>query len=81
VDIDILSASQSAISAKTDDSDTDSIRQAVFELLNDHREPLVLHEGAVLTRLRQARKQLKANIDQDAVQKRINHKERQQESR
>ena len=42
VDIDNLSASQSAILAKTDDSDTDSMMQAVFELPDDYREPLVL---------------------------------------
>lgn len=42
VDIDNLTASQSAILAKTDDSDTDSIRQAIFELRDDYREPLVL---------------------------------------
>ena len=42
VDIDNLSASQSAILAKTDDSDTDSVRQAIFELQDDYREPLVL---------------------------------------
>lgn len=42
VDIDNLSANQSAILAKTDDSDTDSIKQALFELPDDFREPLVL---------------------------------------
>lgn len=85
VDIDNLSASQSAILAKTDDSDTDSIKQALFELPDDIREPLVLqvlighstqeiaeiigiNQGAVLTRLRRARKRLKAKIGQDAAQ-------------
>jgi RNA polymerase sigma-70 factor (ECF subfamily) len=42
VDIDNLSTSQSAILAKTDNSDIDSIRQAIFELEDDYREPLVL---------------------------------------
>jgi len=42
LDIDNLSASQSAILAKTDDSDTVGVRQAIFELQDDYREPLVL---------------------------------------
>lgn len=42
MDIDNLSASQSALLAKTDDSDTDSVQQAIFELRDDYREPLVL---------------------------------------
>lgn len=42
VDIDNLSPSQSAILVQTDDADTDSVRQAIFELQDDYREPLVL---------------------------------------
>jgi RNA polymerase sigma-70 factor (ECF subfamily) len=42
VDIDNLTASQSAMLAKTDNSDTDNVRQAIFELEDKYREPLVL---------------------------------------
>ena len=42
VDIDNLTASQSAILAKSDDADIDGVRQAIFELGEDYREPLVL---------------------------------------
>ena len=42
VDIDNLSPSQSAMLAETDDSDLDDLRQAIFRLEDDYREPLVL---------------------------------------
>ena len=42
VDIDNLSASQSAMLAETDDSDLDDLRQAIYRLEDDYREPLVL---------------------------------------
>lgn len=42
VDIDNLSASQAAMLAKTDDSQLDELRQAIFRLEDDYREPLVL---------------------------------------
>lgn len=42
VDIDNLTASQSAILAKTDNSDIDAMRQAIFKLNDGYREPLVL---------------------------------------
>jgi RNA polymerase sigma-70 factor (ECF subfamily) len=42
VDIDDLSPAQSALLAETDDSDIDDLRQAIFELDDDYREPLVL---------------------------------------
>jgi RNA polymerase sigma-70 factor (ECF subfamily) len=42
VDIDNLSPSQSAMLAETDDSDIDDLRQAIYRLEDDYREPLVL---------------------------------------
>ena len=42
VDIDNLSPAQSALLAETDDSDIDDLRQAIFQLDDDYREPLVL---------------------------------------
>ena len=42
VDIDNLSPAQSAMLAETDDSDIDDLRQAIFQLDDDYREPLVL---------------------------------------
>jgi len=42
VDIDNLSASQSTMLPSPDDSDTDGVRQATFELEDNYREPLVL---------------------------------------
>jgi RNA polymerase sigma-70 factor (ECF subfamily) len=42
VDIDNLSPSQSAMLAETDDSDLDDLRQAIYRLEDDYREPLVL---------------------------------------
>jgi RNA polymerase sigma-70 factor (ECF subfamily) len=42
VDIDNLSLSQSAMLAETDDSDIDDLRQAIYRLEDDYREPLVL---------------------------------------
>lgn len=42
VDIDNLTAGQSAIIATTDDSDIDGVRQAIFELEDIDREQLVL---------------------------------------
>jgi RNA polymerase sigma-70 factor (ECF subfamily) len=42
VDIDALSPAQSAMLAETDDSELDELRQAIFRLDDDYREPLVL---------------------------------------
>lgn len=42
VDIDELTASQSAMLAATDDADLDEMRMAIFRLDDDYREPLVL---------------------------------------
>ncbi len=42
VDIDNLSPAQSALLAETNDSDIDDLRQAIFQLDDDYREPLVL---------------------------------------
>ncbi len=42
VDIDNLSPAQSALLAETDDSQVDDMRQAIFRLDDDYREPLVL---------------------------------------
>jgi RNA polymerase sigma-70 factor (ECF subfamily) len=42
VDIDELTASQSALLAETDDAEADEVRAAIFRLENDYREPLVL---------------------------------------
>jgi len=42
VDIDNLTPSQSAMLAETDDSELDDLREAIFELDDDYREPLVL---------------------------------------
>jgi len=42
VDIDNLTATQSALLAETDDTEIDVVRQAIFELEDDYREPLVL---------------------------------------
>ena len=42
VDIDNLTPAQSAMLAETDDSDLDDMRQAIFRLDDDYREPLVL---------------------------------------
>lgn len=42
VDIDNLSPAQSAMLAETDDSDLDDMRQAIYRLDDDYREPLVL---------------------------------------
>lgn len=42
VDIDELSPSQSAMIAETDNSDLDDVRQAIYRLDDDYREPLVL---------------------------------------
>jgi len=42
VDIDNLTASQSALLAVEDDKELDDMRQAVYELEDDYREPLVL---------------------------------------
>ncbi|MDH4071719.1 MAG: sigma-70 family RNA polymerase sigma factor [Gammaproteobacteria bacterium] len=42
VDIDNLTPAQSAMLAETDDQETDDIRQAIFRLEDDYREPLVL---------------------------------------
>jgi RNA polymerase sigma-70 factor (ECF subfamily) len=42
VDIDELTASQSALLAETDDAETDEVRAAIFRLEDDYREPLVL---------------------------------------
>jgi RNA polymerase sigma-70 factor (ECF subfamily) len=42
VDIDNLTASQSALLAVEDDKELDDMRQAIYELDDDYREPLVL---------------------------------------
>jgi RNA polymerase sigma-70 factor (ECF subfamily) len=42
VDIDNLTASQSAMLAETADSDLDDVREAIYRLEDDYREPLVL---------------------------------------
>ncbi|MDA0678710.1 MAG: sigma-70 family RNA polymerase sigma factor [Proteobacteria bacterium] len=42
VDIDALSPAQSAMLAETDDSELDELRQAIYRLDDDYREPLVL---------------------------------------
>jgi RNA polymerase sigma-70 factor (ECF subfamily) len=42
VDIDNLTASQAALLAVEDDQELDDMRQAIYELDDDYREPLVL---------------------------------------
>lgn len=42
VDIDNLTGSQAAMLSETADSDLDDVRQAIFRLEDDYREPLVL---------------------------------------
>ena len=42
VDIDNLTPSQSAMLAETDDSDLDDVREAIYKLDEDYRDPLVL---------------------------------------
>jgi len=42
VDIDNLTASQAAMLAESSDSDLDDVRQAIYRLEDDYREPLVL---------------------------------------
>ncbi len=42
VDIDNLTAAQSALLARTDNTEIDDIRQAIFDLNDKYREPLVL---------------------------------------
>ena len=42
VDIDNLTASQAALLAVEDDNELDDMRQAIYELDDDYREPLVL---------------------------------------
>ena len=42
VDIDNLTASQAAMLAESSDSDFDDVRQAIYRLEDDYREPLVL---------------------------------------
>jgi RNA polymerase sigma-70 factor (ECF subfamily) len=42
VDIDELTAAQSAMLAETDDADVDEVRMAIFRLDDEYREPLVL---------------------------------------
>ena len=42
VDIDNLSASQAALLAESPDEELDDLRQAIYELDDDYREPLVL---------------------------------------
>lgn len=42
VDIDSLSPAQSAMLAETEDRDVDDMRQAIYRLDDDYREPLVL---------------------------------------
>ena len=42
VDIDDLTQSQAAMIAETDDSDLDEMREAIYRLDDDYREPLVL---------------------------------------
>lgn len=81
VDIDNLTASQAALLAEQPDDELDSMREAIYELEDDYREPLVLQvlmgyntkeiaaqmglkQGAVLTRLHRARKQLKDKMAQ-----------------
>lgn len=41
-DIDDLSAADTALLATSEDSDVDDMRQAIFELADEYREPLVL---------------------------------------
>ena len=41
-DIDDLSAAESALLATSDDSDVEDMRQAIFRLADEYREPLVL---------------------------------------
>lgn len=42
VDVDNLTPAQAAMIAEGEDTDTDDMRRALFELDNDYREPLVL---------------------------------------
>lgn len=42
VDIDNLTASQSAMLAESSDTDLDDVREAIYKLEDDYREPLVL---------------------------------------
>lgn len=42
VDVDNLTASQAAMLAESADTDLDDIREAIYELEDDYREPLVL---------------------------------------
>ena len=42
VDIDNLTASQSAMLAESSDTDIDDVREAIYKLDDDYREPLVL---------------------------------------
>ena len=42
LDIDNLTASQAAMLAESSDSDLDDVRQAIYKLNDDYREPLVL---------------------------------------
>jgi RNA polymerase sigma-70 factor (ECF subfamily) len=42
VDIDNLTPSQSAMLAETSDTDLDDVREAIYKLDDDYREPLVL---------------------------------------
>ncbi len=42
LDIDNLTASQAAMLAESSDSDLDDVRQAIYRLEDDYREPLVL---------------------------------------
>jgi RNA polymerase sigma-70 factor (ECF subfamily) len=42
VDIDSLTPAQSALLAESDDAELDDVRQAIFRLDDDYREPLVL---------------------------------------
>jgi len=42
VDIDNLTASQTAMLTESSDSDLDDVRQAIYKLDDDYREPLVL---------------------------------------
>ncbi len=42
LDIDNLTASQAAMLAESSDSDLDDVRQAIYSLEDDYREPLVL---------------------------------------
>ena len=42
MDIDNLSAAQTALIAESDDTDVDDMRAAIFKLDDDYREPLVL---------------------------------------